>query len=141
MSSLPIFTTRERRILRDLAKRVAEIADDPVMEERRQLWSEHNSLRSKRPMMLVFPEGSWVELIPEKDLQCEGEWARAVEMRLRQMIYTYEHFQDDTIIEKEWQAFEWWKQDFFRDTGWGIEIERRQGTEQRGAYAFYVLQR
>ena len=84
MSSLPIFAVQDRRILRDLARRVAEIADDPVMGERRQLWSEHNSLRSKRPMMLIFPEGSWVELIPEKGLQCESEWARAVEMRLRQ---------------------------------------------------------
>ena len=136
MSNLMSFTTQDRRILRDLARRVAEIADDPVMEARRQLWCEHNSLRSKRPMMLVFPEGSWVELIPEKGLKCEGEWARAAEMRLRQMIYSYDHFQDDSVVEKEWQASEWWKKDFFRDTGWGIEIERRQGTEQRGAYAF-----
>jgi hypothetical protein len=136
MSSLPIFTIRDRRILRDLARRVSEIADDQIMAERRQLWSEHNSLRSRRPMMLIFPEGSWVELIPQKDLQCESDWARAAEMRLRQMIYTYDHFKDDTVVENEWQASEWWKQDFFRDTGWGIEIERRQGTEQRGAYAF-----
>lgn len=130
------FSTPDRRILRDLAKRAAEIADDPVMEERRQLWSEHNSLRSKRPMMLIFPEGSWVELIPEKGLQCEGERARAVEMRLRQIIYTYDHFQDDTVVEKTWQASEWWKQSFFHDTGWGVEIERHEGSEARGAYAF-----
>jgi len=136
MSSLPVYSTQDRRVLRDLARRVAEIADNPVMGERRQLWSEHNSLRSKRPMMLVFPEGSWVELIPQNSLQCENDWARAAEMRLRQMIYTHDHFQDDTVVEKEWQASEWWRQDFFRDTGWGIEIERRQGTEQRGAYAF-----
>jgi hypothetical protein len=136
MISLPIYSMHDRRVLRDLARRVAEIADDPVMEERRQLWSEHNSLRSRRPMMLVFPEGSWIELIPQKSLQCESEWARAAEMRLRQMIYTYDHFQDDTVVEKEWQASEWWQQDFLRDTGWGIEIERRQASEQRGAYAF-----
>ena len=86
MNNLPVFSTKDREILRDLAMRVAEIADDLVMGERRQLWSEHNSLRTKRPMMLIFPEGSWVELIPEKGLQCEGERARAVEMRLRQTI-------------------------------------------------------
>ncbi|MFL7868772.1 MAG: hypothetical protein AB8I58_08090 [Anaerolineales bacterium] len=136
MNSLPIFTTQDRKILRDLARQVAEIADDPVMEERRQLWSEHNSLRSSRPMMLVFPEGSWIELIPQNSLQCQSEWARAAEMRLRQMIYTYDHFQDDTVVEKEWQASEWWQQDFFRDTGWGIEIERQQASDQRGAFAF-----
>jgi hypothetical protein len=130
------FTTKDRQIVRDLAKRVAEIAADPVMDERRQLWTEHNSLRPKRPMMLIFPEGAWVELIPTKNLQCEGDRARAVEMRLRQTIYTYEHFQDDTVVEKEWLASEWWKQGFFRDTGWGIEIERHEQPEARGAYAF-----
>ena len=88
-------TLKDRQVLRDLAKRVAEIAADPVMGERRRLWSAHNSLRSKGPMMLIFPEGAWMELIPENTLQCESEKARAAELSLRQTIYTYEHFQDD----------------------------------------------
>lgn len=50
------FTNPDRNILRDLAKRVAQIADDSMMATRRQRWIEHNSLRSMYPMMLVYPE-------------------------------------------------------------------------------------
>jgi hypothetical protein len=130
------FNTSDRRILRDLARMVAEIAADPVMAERRQLWSRHNSLQKVRPMMLVFPEGAWEELIPESSLRCEGERARWVEMRLRQTIYTYEYFQDDTVIEATWLGSEWWNQEFIRDTGWGVEIERQEQPEDRGAFGF-----
>ncbi len=136
MSESQPFSTKDCRILRDLARRVAEIAADPIMEERRRLWTAHNSLRQKHPMMLIFPEGAWVELIPEKTLQCECDKSRAAELRLRQTIYTYEHFADDTVVENEWQPFEWWNQDIFQDTGWGVEIERHEQTTARGAYAF-----
>ncbi len=57
------FDSHDRNILRDLAKEVAEVAALPVMAERRKNWCEHNSLRSTKPLMLVFPEGSWEELI------------------------------------------------------------------------------
>lgn len=130
------FSVKDRQFLRDLAKRVAEIAANPVMDERRHLWTEHNSLRSNRPMMLVYPEGAWRELIPEKALACEGRRARGLEMRLRQSIYTYEHFEDDTVVESEWLGSEWWETGFIRDTGWGIEIERHEQTTARGSFAF-----
>ena len=131
-----VFPTKDRQILRSLAKRVAEIAAEPTMVERRRLWANHNSLRSERPMMLIFPEGAWIELIPENVLSCGGENARSVEMRLRQTIYTYEHFQDDTVVEAEWIASEWWNSSFIRDTGWGVEIERHEQTKERGAFGF-----
>ena len=92
----------DRSILRDLAKRVADIAGLPIMAERRKLWKRHNSLRPARPMILVFPEGSWRELIPEASLECADETARARERALRRRIYTHEHFDDDSVIEKNW---------------------------------------
>ena len=52
MPKTQLFTPVDRQILRDLAKRVAEIADDPVMEARKQRWVAHNSLRATEPMML-----------------------------------------------------------------------------------------
>ena len=85
------------------------------MNERRQLWSAHNSLRSHHPLMLVFPEGAWLEMIPGKTFACHSELARLIEMRLRQTIYTYEHFHDDTIVEAEWISSEWWNSDFISD--------------------------
>ena len=52
---MPI-SKKDRNLLRDLAKQVAEIASLPVMDERRELWKRHNSLDPVRPMILVFPE-------------------------------------------------------------------------------------
>ena len=67
----------DRTLLRDLAQRVADIAQQPEMTERRQRWMAHNALQSSEPMMLVFPEGAWEELILPDDLHCEGSEARA----------------------------------------------------------------
>jgi hypothetical protein len=50
-----MFEVRDREILRDLAGRVAEIAELEVQAERRELWKRHNSLKALRPMLLVFP--------------------------------------------------------------------------------------
>ena len=121
----------DQLILRELAARVAEIAGDPVMAKRRDRWVEHNSLRSKRPMMLVFPEGSWAELLPEASLACQDEFSRSIESNLRMRIYTFDHFQDDSVIEAEWV-----EGPVMDDTGWGVEVRRHPSPEARGAWAF-----
>jgi len=93
---------RDRKILRDLARRVAEIAELPIMAERKKEWKRHNSLQPGRPLILIFPEGSWSELLPASALQCEDPAAREMEWELRHRIYTYEHFQSDNVVEGEW---------------------------------------
>ncbi len=125
------FSSQDRRILRDLATRVAEVADHPRMPVRRRRWIAHNSLRSTYPMMLVFPEGSWGELLPETCLQCVDPRAREIEYAFRIRLYTFEHFQDDTVIEKEWVV-----QRRIRYTGWGLEPRRVPSPAVRGAWHF-----
>jgi len=126
-----MFTTEDRTIIRDLAKRVAEIADMPIMAERRELWKKHNSLLPVRPLMLMFPEGSWGELLPHSVLKCTDNGARGVEWSLRSRIYYYEHFQDDTVIEKEWIVGK-----AIGNTGWGLSPKHIPSTEARGAWHF-----
>ena len=120
----------DRRILRDLAKRVAEIADAPVMALRRRRRIEPNSLRSTYPMMLVFPEGSWCELLPDTSLQCTDERTRAIEFELHRRIYGFEHFQDDTVLEKNWAVPK-----TITSTGWGLETGWIPSPEARGEKA------
>lgn len=67
---------KDKRLLQDLAKQVAEVASLPIMAERREMWKRHNRLERPRPMILVFPEGSWRELLPQTVLKCEDENAR-----------------------------------------------------------------
>ena len=121
----------DRLILRDLALQVAEAASDPLMAVRRQRWVEHNSLRTLRPMVLVFPEGAFQELLPPASLACEGEFSRQVEWSLRSRLYTYHHFQDDTVLEAEWV-----EAPVIGDTGWGVVVQRHPSSEVRGAWAF-----
>ena len=121
----------DRKILRDLAGRVADIAALPVQEERRHLWKKHNSLKSCRPLILLFPEGAWTELLPEKGLQCDGKEARAMEIDLRRRLYTHDHFRDDTVIEIKWPV-----RKVCSNSGWGLEPKRIPSTEARGSWKF-----
>jgi hypothetical protein len=142
-----LISKKDKNLLRDLAKRVAEIASLPIMDERRQLWKRHNSLDPVRPMILVFPEGSWQELLPPAGLECEGEdavppphWpgrfiflagARRMEWDLRSRIYYHEHLHDDTVIENEWVVNR-----AVTNTGWGLEPQYTPSSEAAGAWAF-----
>jgi hypothetical protein len=124
-------SAEERDVLRDLAKRVAEIAALPVQDEKRRLWRAHNSLRPERPMILLFPEGGWVELMPPEAFTCQTDPGRTIERNLRQRIYHHEHFADDTVIEGDWVV-----QKAVENTGWGLEAKQHASTTERGAWSF-----
>ena len=117
------------QILRTVASRVAEIAAMPENAERRRCWMEHNSLRSRKPMMLIFPEGAWRELLPPSVLSCQEAANRAIEWELRRRIYTWEHFQDDSVIEPEWVVGP-----DLKDTGWGLEPVKVPSSDALGAF-------
>ncbi|NUP99520.1 MAG: hypothetical protein HUU35_06665 [Armatimonadetes bacterium] len=121
----------DRVILRDLAVRVAEIAALPVMAERRELWCRHNALQPVRPMILVFPEGSWQELLPAEALRCEEPQARAMERDLRQRIYGFEHFDSDNVVTADWVVPK-----AIHNSGWGLTARHTSSTTERGAWAF-----
>ena len=123
--------SQDRSILRELAQRLAEIGHLPVMAQRRDLWTRHNQLQRTRPLVLVFPEGSWEELLPWASMRCQGDRARAIEWNLRSRIYTYEHFMDDTVIEPHYVVHK-----AVEVSGWGLESKEKPSTETRGAWAF-----
>ena len=119
----------DRLILRDLAKEVAEIAARPEITERRKNWVQHNSLRSKKPLMLIFPEGAWQELILQSDLFCQDVRARAVEWDLRHRLYTYHNFLDDSVIQAEWVVSA-----DVTYSSWGLDPIKIPSSEARGAF-------
>jgi len=121
----------DRNLLRDLARQVAEIAALPVMAQRREMWKRHNSLHRVRPMVLVFPEGSWRELLPGDVCRCEGPDARGIEWELRRRIYHHEHLHDDMVIEAEWFV-----DAAIHSTGWGLEPRWRDTDDPTGARGF-----
>jgi hypothetical protein len=122
-------SSNDRTILRDLAKRVAEVAALPVQSERRELWKRHNSLKPARPMILIFPEGSWRELLPETALRCQDKQARKAEWQLRSRLYQHEHFDCDNVVQDLWPVGR-----AVRDTGWGLEPKRIDAPSTLGAW-------
>lgn len=122
----------DRTILRDLAKRIADIADLPVMAERKALWTRHNSLQRVRPMLLIFPEGAWGELVPWDSGQCEEARLHcAYELGLRHQLYGFAHFHSDNVVEKAFIV-----QKVMRDTGWGLEARQHAATAEGGSWGF-----
>ena len=124
-------STEDRNRLRELAKQVAEIGSLPVQQQRIELWKKHNSLQPVRPMILVFPEGSWGELLPRDTMQCESRHARGIEWQLRSRLYYHEHFDDDTVIENTWTV-----PAVVHDSGWGLQARHIDSDAVGGAWAF-----
>ena len=90
---------KDIKILRELAKKVAELSQRPVEENKRKLWTRHNDLKQTRPLIFIDPENGWNELITQDNLKCEIPLLRVWEMSLRKEIYWAEELKDDRVIE------------------------------------------
>jgi len=126
-----MISPKEKTIIRDLAKRVVEIADLPIMAERRDMWTRHNRLERVRPMILIFPEGCWIEILPHDTLECQNDNARGFEWPLKSRIIQHEDLRDDTVIEKTWVIGK-----VIRNSGWGLEAQHKPSDQFKGAWAF-----
>ena len=124
-------TANDRIIIRDLAKRVAELAALPRQDERRRLWTDQNSLRRNRPLIYCSPEGSWIELVPHDVLRCEDDDARGLEYGLLMRIYADEHFAHDQVCDADFNVGR-----AVHNTGWGIGPEYTHSGMERGAYVW-----
>jgi hypothetical protein len=90
-------TQSDVQIVRDLAKQVAEIAADPIQDERRELWRQHNSFVRTRPLILCMWEAAWFEH-PDAAPKCDDPFLQSYETALKMAIFKHS-LRDDTIIE------------------------------------------
>ena len=95
------FPRQDIDTVRDLARQVAEVAALPVQTEKASRWRRHNALRRGRPMVLIFPEGSWRELQPDSVLACTDPLCRGYEADLRRRLYYWHHLRDDNVIDAD----------------------------------------
>ena len=130
MAALPRFeiSKEEQEYLRTLARRVRELSELPVQEERKKLWKDHLSLKETRPVIFIDPEGAWYEIIPHTSLRCQNDLARVWEMRLRKEIFWQEHIGDDRVCRDE---FSW--QDIVTFSDFGLR-EKKIGAGGGRAY-------
>ncbi|HUW40426.1 MAG TPA: hypothetical protein VMV90_05410 [Rectinemataceae bacterium] len=89
----------EKENLRSLARRIAEIAADPVNAERAELWRRLNDLEQVRPMVWIN-EIPWHEMNvgDELTLRCRNAWARTLETELRRVVYQWRHMPGDMVV-------------------------------------------
>ncbi|MBN1401330.1 MAG: hypothetical protein JXA74_10870 [Anaerolineae bacterium] len=121
----------ERTLLRELAKRVAELAGRPIEEEKKALWAAHNDLSSVRPLIFIDPENGWNEIITPDQLRCGHPLLRLWEMTLRKEIYWAEGMRDDRVIESYFNV-----PYVYQDTGWGLAETQIRPQEAGGSYVW-----
>jgi hypothetical protein len=119
---------KDRQILSELAKRVAEIAAQPLENEKMKLWTRHNELEPVRPLIFCDPENGWSEIITREQLKCEGELAQNWEQILRKEIFWGESMGDDRVIEAFFNI-----PYVYEETDWGMQ-EVKTGGDNGGAY-------
>ena len=120
----------DKKILKELAKAVAEIASRPEQDVKRRLWGMHNDLIETPPLVFCDPELAWYEILPATTLQCQGSLARIWEFRLRKEIYWAEVIKDDRVTTPEFTV-----QYIFSETSRGLETHIIGGTGD-GAYCW-----
>jgi len=123
---MPI-SSSDRAILRDLSKRVADIAADPIQKQREAMWVKLNGLQKTRPLVRAF-QIPWNEMNVDDELtlRTEDPWSRRFEDGLRKTIYQWEHMPDDQVIEETvWCVLA------VGDTGFGI-VEDADVTTESG---------
>jgi len=122
-----------RELLRALSTRVLEIAALPCQAEKRSLWYCHSKLEPVRPLLLVFPEDSWEEILPADRLTLADPFWRQWEWYLRHLIYRHESIPDDSVIEPDL-----WVPTVLGGTGWGMAARYQSSGMPKGSYVWYA---
>ncbi len=117
--------------LQKLAAEVSLGANEPGMESRKNLWTNHNDLELTYPLILVFPEGSWSELIRDEDLVCRSRSGREIELNLRKRLYSYKKIQDDSILDNRWVV-----RKVIQHSSWGLAPSWKHAPDHTGARGF-----
>lgn len=92
---------KQKQLIRELAKKIEEIASLPVQEETKKLWTANNDLKPVRPMVYL-DQLPWHELskCEELTLVCEDPFLRKLEWDMKVILYRWKHFRCDMVVEK-----------------------------------------
>lgn len=115
---LESISTQDTARLRELGKRVAELAADPQQNQNRQIWRAVNDGAMIRPAVLARDYPVYLlEYGDELTVKCEDPFLRTVEAELLLKIYEWNHLRCHRVIEN----FVYCQADI-ADTGFGIEV-------------------
>lgn len=122
-------------VIRELARKYAEIAAEPLQDERRELWRMKNSMESCRTLIHVrfgFWNAWCRELFADERLSCADPFWRDVERKLRILLF-HADLRDDTPMEP------WLTSDAVHvhhpDGTWGLQYEMERSESDGGGGA------
>jgi len=125
---------RDREIVRNLARQIAELAASPEYETRRKRWRDVNGLRKPdRAPVWCRPAGVWAEILPQSALECADPLCRSVEYSLRQDLFK-DWVGDDHLIEPWWPvsaAF-----DCDSPHTWGMPVQQLVDSTDLGGWCY-----
>jgi hypothetical protein len=116
MSSIP---QGDMDILRSLGGEVAEAAQDPVNETRREIHRRIENMEHARPSIAIYQE-PWHELGANGDLEfkCSDNFCRGIEGSLRRRLYQWRTYPGDMVMTAKCDQGQ-----CVHDTGFGISEE------------------
>ena len=123
---------RDRTIIREAAKRMADIAASPAEAEKARLWKACNDLAPERPMVLATQQprdelaAAWLRL------ECEGEEARRLEDGMRGRLMYCDHVPDDLPLPGVWDVEVAVANAGYDD--YGFKLSTTRSDEEGGAY-------
>lgn len=85
--------------LRELGKRIHELAQQPENEEKRRGWIALNGLRPERPMIII-DQIPWSEINVDGSLTCvcDDPFWKKQEYNLRKMLFKMKYFPADFVV-------------------------------------------
>ncbi len=131
MGKLP---DHERDLVRELARKVSEIANSDRNKRIIRRWCDVNALRRPdRAPVWCRPVGCWGELIPQDNLLCRQPWLRSLELDFRKILKKHE-IDDDSPLESYFTVNAVF--DTEPANRWGVEIGRHVSDEKGGSWAY-----
>lgn len=125
-------THQDREILRRLAGEKAEIATQPIQNEKADIWRGINNRRPARPAVWIT-EVPWHEFDDQPDLalQCGQPFAQEMEQNFRRELYQWKHFPADMVVSNYMSCPKVWA---YSDIGLQVQ-EKILKQDKRGGIA------
>lgn len=110
------YTEKDVQRLRELGRRLAAIADDPVQKRNQMLWQRVNDLHQLRPVLYTRDTPVYVlNVNDELTTQIEDPFLQDVELSILLKIYEWNHMRLDIPVSKTVYC-----PCVIHDSGWGL---------------------
>ena len=110
---------KDKTILRELGKEVAEVAALPIQQEHAENHARINRMERAKPTILIYQE-PWNEMDVDGELavRCEDPFCRGIEVGLRRTLYSWRHMPGDMVVSGVMS-----QPLCIRDTGFGLGVD------------------